>query len=93
MTAKATIAGILVTNRTTQPIFYLAAEQGTLALLDFIQCTDATRCPTIAPGEAKGLPWHQVVGYAPDRHSYVLLWWQTPTTNAQAQSGQVIIHQ
>jgi len=93
VTAKATVGGILVTNGTTQPIFYLAAEQGTLALLDFIQCTDATRCPTIAPGEAKGLPWDQVIGYAPDRHTYVFLWWQAPTANALAQSGQVIIHQ
>lgn len=92
VTAKATVGGILVTNGTTQPIFYLAAEQGTLALLDFIQCTDAARCPTIAPGEAKELPWDQVIGYAPDRHTYVLLWWQAPNVNVNAQGGQVVIH-
>ena len=92
VTASATVTGILVRNGTTQPIFYLAAEQGTLALLDFIQCTDATRCPTIAPGEEKGLPWNQVIGYAPNLDTYVLFWWQGPNTSAGPQSGQVVIH-
>ncbi len=92
MTATATPAGILVRNGTTQPIFYVAAEQGTLALLDLISCTDATRCPTIAPGETKGLPWDQVIGYAQDRHTYVLLWWQAPNVHADAQGGTVVIH-
>ena len=64
----------------------------TLALLDFIQCTDATRCPTIAPGEEKGLPWNQVIGYAPNLDTYVLFWWQGPNTSAGPQSGQVVIH-
>ena len=90
--AAATVTGILVSNGTTQPIFYLAAEQGTLALLDYVQCIDATRCPTIAPGEAKELPWAQVIGYAPDRHTYLLLWWQAPNVNANAQGGTVVIH-
>lgn len=92
MTASATVTGILVRNGTTQPIFYLAAEQGTLALLDFIQCTDATRCPTIAPGEEKALPWNQVIGYAPNLDTYVLFWWQGPNASAGPQSGQVVIH-
>ena len=92
MTAKATVTGILVRNGTTQPIFYLAAEQGTLALLDFIQCTDATRCPNIAPGEAKVLPWDQVIGYAPNLNTYVLIWWQASMTNGLAQNGQVVVH-
>lgn len=91
VTAVATVTGILVKNGTTRPIFYLAAEQGTLALLDFAQCTDATRCPTIAPGEAKGLPWEQVIGYAPNLDTYVLFWWQAPVVNGLTQNGQVVI--
>ena len=91
VTGKATATGILVRNGTTQPIFYLAAEQGTLALLDFVQCTDASRCPTIAPGEEKVVSWPQVIGYAPNLTTYVLLWWQAPTVNALAQSGQVVV--
>lgn len=92
VTARATVTGILVRNGTPQPIFYLATEQGTLAVLDFIQCTDATRCPTIAPGETKELPWNQVIGYAPNLNTYVLIWWQAPTANGHAQNGQVVVH-
>lgn len=92
VTAKAAAEGILVTNGTTRPIFYLAAEQGTLALLDFIECTDATRCPTIAPGETKSVPWDQVIGYAPNLSTYVLFWWQAPNVSADAQGGQVVIY-
>ncbi|HET7188712.1 MAG TPA: hypothetical protein VFI52_11175 [Gemmatimonadaceae bacterium] len=92
VTAAATVTGILVRNGTTAPIFYLAAEAGTLALLDFLPCSDAARCPNIAPGEEKGLRWDQVVGYAPDLHSYVLLWWQAPNANADAKGGRVVIH-
>ena len=91
VTAAATVTGILVRNGTTRPIFYVAAEQGTLALLDLAQCTDATRCPTIAPGEEKLLPWNQVIGYAPNLDTYVLFWWQGSTGTGLAQSGQVMI--
>ena len=92
VTASATVTGILIRNGTTRPIFYLAAEQGTLALLDFMQCTDATRCPTIAPGEEKGLRWDQVIGYAPNLDTYVVFWWQGPNTGGDVQSGSVVIH-
>lgn len=92
MTATATVTGILVRNGTTSPIFYLAAEQGTLALLDFIPCSDATRCPSIAPGDETGVRWDQVIGYAPNLHTYVVLWWQGPNANADAKSGNVVIH-
>ena len=92
VTARATAQGILVTNGTTQPIFYIAAEQGTLALLDYIPCSDVSRCENIAAGAEKVVSWSQVAGYAPTLHTYVLLWWQAPNVNADAQGGHVVIY-
>lgn len=92
VTARATAQGILVANGTARPIFYMAVEEGTMALIDWIPCSDATRCPSIGPGAETSLAWDRVVGYDPNLHTYVLTWWQGPNTDADVQSGRVVVH-
>ena len=93
VTARATALGISATNRTDRPIFYVAVEQGALALYDFIPCTDATRCPTIPSGGAGLVPWSDVVAYDASRHTYVFMWWQGPATTpgSQPRSGSIVV--
>jgi hypothetical protein len=89
--ARATIGGIVATNGTTRPIFYTAVERGALALYDYAECSDATRCDYIAAGESGAVPWSRVVAYSPGRSEYVFLWWQAPEPGRETLRGGVVV--
>jgi hypothetical protein len=92
VTAVATDAGIRTTNGTGRPIFFIAAEQGLAGLLDFVPCTDASRCESIAPGATFTIAWSRVVGFDATRRDYFLIWWQGPTLFvARQMSGTVVV--
>jgi hypothetical protein len=89
--ARATAGGIIATNRTTRPIFYTAVERGALALYDYAECSDPTRCDYIAAGASGAIPWSRVVAYSPSRPEYVFLWWQAPAPGRDRQTGSVVV--
>jgi hypothetical protein len=80
--------GVLVTNRTAQPITYLAYDSDFLARADIAPCYD--RCPTIGAGDQALIPWISVLGYSSTLRSYQLSWSQQIVQSPQ--SGTVPIH-
>jgi hypothetical protein len=80
--------GVLVTNRTAQPITYLAFDSGYLASANMAPCYD--RCPIIGAGDQTLIPWSGVLGYTSTLRSYQLSWSQQ--TSPSHQSGTVPIH-
>lgn len=91
VTARATSVGILATNRTTRPVFFVAVERNGLALYDFAPCTDASRCDTIAPGARRTIGWSDVALYSPSAREFVLLWWQAPAEGATPLMRSVVV--
>ena len=73
----ATADGLVIVNRLDRVIHALAAERGTLALLDFVPCTTGLQCFEVPGGASRLLPWSKVVGYAPDSVQYTVFYWGT----------------
>lgn len=72
-----TAEGLVIVNRSTSVIHVLAAERGTLALLDFVPCTAGPDCFEVTAGATRLLPWSKVVGYATGKAEYAVFWWGT----------------
>ncbi len=73
----ATTDGLVLVNRWDRVIHALAAERGTVPLLDFIACTTGPQCFEVPGGASRVLPWSRVVGYAPDSTQYTVFYWAT----------------
>ena len=67
--------GLVVVNQTERPIYLMAASRDILALLDWLACTGGDRCPALAPGQQRVIPWSLVVGFTPDTKQYTVFWW------------------
>jgi hypothetical protein len=85
----ATASGLTVVNQTARPIYLMAANAETLALLDWLPCTGGAQCPALAQGQKREIPWASVVGYTASAKQYTLFWWNVtvqPDGTARAQN-------
>ena len=61
---SADLVGITLENPGQSPIFYLAVNSNSLALLDFALCNDpAQACPRVPPGGKVSIAYSAIVGY------------------------------
>lgn len=81
--AVAAADGIRLTNRTDRPIYYAAFERGYSTRVMFAPCTDASRCPSIAPRQEAVIPFSLIGGYEPGKREAVVYWWTLAPAGAQ----------
>ena len=65
-------AGLEILNTTSEPIYSMALDAGTLALIYFEFCSP--RCPVQQPAERRVVPWSTILGYREGRSEYLVLW-------------------
>jgi hypothetical protein len=76
VSAAATRDGLDVGNQTSHPIYLVAAERETTALLDLAMCTGGPSCPALAQGQHRVVPWREVIGYSAAASQFVVYWWR-----------------
>src|SRR6478672_1935141 len=64
--------GLEILNTTSEPIYSMELDSGTLALIYFEFCSP--RCPIQQPAERRLVPWSSILGYSKDRFEYLVLW-------------------
>jgi hypothetical protein len=74
----ATPASLLLTNAGAEPVFTFVVGRETAALIDWIPCVDAARCPPIAPGATRREPRPTRPGGAPEGEALVYWWRAAP---------------
>ena len=72
ISVAATPAGLEIVNTTSEPIYSMEMDAGTLALIYFQFCNP--HCPLQQPGERRVVPWSSILGYSEDRHDYLVMW-------------------
>lgn len=85
----ATAAGLSVSNQTERPVHLFAVNAETLALLDWVPCTGGSKCPPLAPGASREIPWAAVAMYEPNVKQYTVYWWNVtvqPDGSARADN-------
>ncbi len=85
----ATAAGLKVVNQTERPIYLMAINAETLALIDLALCTGGTNCPSLAQGQQREIPWSSVLFYAENAKQFTVLWWNVtvqPDGSARANN-------
>ncbi|MEO8336132.1 MAG: hypothetical protein ABI664_14230 [bacterium] len=84
-----TAAGLTIENQTERPIHLFAVNAETLALLDWIPCTGGEKCPALAPGARRDIPWADVFAYSANVKQYTVYWWNVtvqPDGSARADN-------
>ena len=69
------VSGIRLRNETNRPIYYVAFERSYAARVQFAPCTDAPRCPSIAPNSEGTIPYSAIGGYEAGAREAVVYWW------------------
>ena len=77
ISVTATADGLTVSNVTERPVYLIAIEQETETRTDWIPCTGGSGCLPLDQGERRVIAWSSVLGYAPERKSYVVSWWHS----------------
>ena len=65
-----------LTNVSTAPVYYFAADRGWLALVDWAVCDDPATCVGIAPSTSKQLAWEDIGGYSATTSEVVVYHWR-----------------
>ena len=74
--ARATAAGLELTNHGDAPVYYRARDPLTLALSDRIPCLEPTGCPKVPARGRVTIPFEEaIVGYRPDTRLALVHWW------------------
>ena len=68
-------AELVLTNATERPVYFAAFEEQTAAVTFWAPCDDPERCPHVAPGERKLIPYSAVSGYRPGAEVALVYWW------------------
>lgn len=78
-------AGITVRNQTDRAIYYVAFERSYAARVQFAPCTDAPRCPSIAPGAEGTIPYSAIGGYKAGAREAIVYWWHLRTNPVEGE--------
>jgi hypothetical protein len=86
--ARATSAGLELTNSTDAPVYYRARDPLTLALSDRIPCLEPANCPSVPARSRITVPFEEaIVGYRAETERALVYWWhfvQQPDGSVQA---------
>jgi hypothetical protein len=68
--------GLTLQNPNPWPVFYMAVNENSLALLDYALCEDPTSgCPRVLPGETVSLPYSKVSAYDGSTTQILVIQW------------------
>ena len=81
---RSDLTALEITNVSATPVYYFAAEQGTLALIDWMLCVDPARCPSIAPNAAQRVAYSTITGYTDTAHAIVVFHWRLVPGNGES---------
>lgn len=70
-----TATGLTVKNQTERPVYLFAVNAEMLALLDWAPCTGGSKCPALAQGASREIPWSDVTGYQANVKQYTVYCW------------------
>jgi hypothetical protein len=74
--ARATAAGLELTNHGQVDVYYRAWDPLSLALSDRIPCLAPTGCPRVPAQGRVTVPFEEaIVGYRPDTERAIVYWW------------------
>ena len=74
--ARATEAGLELTNHGDAPVYYRVRDPMSLALSDRIPCLEPLDCPNVPAGSRVTVPLEDaIVGYRPDTERALVHWW------------------
>jgi hypothetical protein len=94
ITARGSNQTLQITNTTSDRVYYMAAEQGALALLDWAVCLDPanTFCKYVAPHGTTDIAYSQIVGSAAPGAKVVVYHWRLVPANAGKYQADSIRH-
>ncbi len=64
-----------LTNTSTSPVHYFAAERETLTRVDWRPCTDPGACKTVPPSSTRLVPREEIVSDQPRMEEVVVFHW------------------
>lgn len=67
--------GVELSNRTDQPVYYVAFESELAMRIRFAPCVDPEACASIAPGRTRTIPLSEVAGYHSRATSVIVYFW------------------
>jgi hypothetical protein len=70
-----TASGLRIVNQTERPVYLMAVNAETLALMYWAPCTGGEDCPALAQGEQREIPWASVTGYTAATKQFTVMWW------------------
>lgn len=68
-------ATVELSNRTDQPVYYVAFESELATRIRFAPCADPEACASVAPGRTRTIPLAEVAGYHPRASSVIVYFW------------------
>lgn len=78
---------VVLTNKTSSPVFYFLVGREASALVDWIACADPDRCPTIQPGSSISVQRSQINGGS--EPEILVFWWHGVNTPAGPRPDSV----
>jgi hypothetical protein len=67
---------LMMTNISSDPVYYFAADREALALLDWAVCTDPSKCQSIPAQSTKAIAYSQIAAYQLGSKSAVVYHWR-----------------
>ena len=74
--AHAPNAAFRLYNTGLGPVYYIAVEAGTAALINWAAC-DGPRCPSVPAQDSVDLPYAQISGYSVTAKEATFFWWRS----------------
>jgi hypothetical protein len=76
---------LVIANAGSDPVYTFALTQEASALVDWIPCSDPTRCQGIAQGATRVVPYSQIYDYSRGTRAVIIYWWHlVPSGNGFA---------
>ena len=66
---------LTLTNESPAIVYTTVIERNSLAVVDWIPCTNPLFCPGIAPGEAATILYSEITGFESGEEQAVVYWW------------------
>jgi hypothetical protein len=66
---------LIIQNTGAEPLYTFTITRDAAALVEWIPCTEPTRCEGIAPGGHRELPYSEVYGYTPATRELLVYGW------------------
>jgi hypothetical protein len=86
--ARSTHGHLTIANRTDSPVFLFVIGRETVNVIDWIPCTDAVRCPPLAPGASVTQPNPRRTDTSREKEA-VVYWWHVVPSQGGFRADQI----